>query len=210
VRRRDRHERSRRHNLKLVFQKNIFFPPIELYLYRGEYYVVDGNRRVAAALEMGVDFIDATVTEYINRKNYIEVAGAMYRRKFESVTGMRSISLTHESGFGTLLREVEDHGESDDMSERGRDWYSQVFLPRCKRIEKSVLPHHYGDIQVGDIYVLISQFYRNFMGGIPEGIDYGTILSGYIFAHGLRRRRIFRNPLFRMIGGLILKRDKKR
>ncbi len=210
VRRHDRNERSRRDQVRAAFQRNIFFPPVDLYLYRGEYYVVDGNRRVAAAREMGIDYIDAAVTEYISRKNYIEVAGAMYRRKFESLTGIRNITLTHESGFETLLREVEDHVAGGDVSVRGRNWYSQDFLPRCKKIEKSVLPQHYGDIQVGDIYVLISEFYRSFMGGIPEGADYDTILSGFIFAHGLRGRRILRSPLFKMISMLIIKKGRKK
>jgi hypothetical protein len=210
VKRHDRHERNRRYHVKQAFQRNIFFPPVDLYFYRGEYYVVDGNRRVAAAREMGIDYIDAKVTEYISRKNYIEVAGAMYRRKFESLTGIRNIALTHENGFEILLREVEDHVEGDDVAVRGRNWYSQEFLPRCKKIEKSVLPHHYGDIQVGDIYVLIGEFYRNFMGGIPEGADYGTVISGFVFAHGLRRRRIFRGPFFKVISMLILRRVKKK
>jgi hypothetical protein len=38
-------------------------PPIEVYAWRGEYYVLDGHHRVAAARAVGNDFIDAHVIE---------------------------------------------------------------------------------------------------------------------------------------------------
>ena len=38
-------------------------PPIEVYAWRGEYYVLDGHHRVAAARAVGSDFINAHVIE---------------------------------------------------------------------------------------------------------------------------------------------------
>jgi hypothetical protein len=38
-------------------------PPIEVYAWRGEYYVLDGHHRVAAARAVGSDFISAHVIE---------------------------------------------------------------------------------------------------------------------------------------------------
>ena len=38
-------------------------PPIEVYAWRGEYYVLDGHHRVAAARAVGSDVISAHVTE---------------------------------------------------------------------------------------------------------------------------------------------------
>jgi len=38
-------------------------PPIEVYAWRGEYYVLDGHHRVAAARALGSDFISAHVIE---------------------------------------------------------------------------------------------------------------------------------------------------
>lgn len=40
------------------------FPPIEVYELNGRYYVVDGNRRVAAALRTGQLEIDAAITVF--------------------------------------------------------------------------------------------------------------------------------------------------
>ena len=48
---------------------------------------------------MKVDYVDAVVTEYVSRDNYIELSGAMSRRRFENVTGMTNIPLNHEIGY---------------------------------------------------------------------------------------------------------------
>src|SRR5947209_20144228 len=40
------------------------FAPVELYALNGEYYVVDGNHRVAAARSLGPLWIDARVIEF--------------------------------------------------------------------------------------------------------------------------------------------------
>jgi hypothetical protein len=208
IKRRDRNERSRRYKIGQAYQNYTFLPPIDLYRYRGEFYVVDGNRRVATAIQMGIAYIDATVTEYVSRDDYIEIAGALYRRRFEIETGIRAITLTFENGFEVLLREVGKYTADEDTSTRGRSWYSIVYLPRCKKIEKSSLPAHYGSLRTGDIYVLIDEFYRNFMGGIPEDTDYDTIISGFVFAHGLRRRRKFRSPVHRLLTHFLLNRTK--
>jgi 3',5'-cyclic AMP phosphodiesterase CpdA len=79
MKRRDRHERNRWYKIGQAFQNYTFLPPIDLYLYGGEYYAVDGNRRVAAVIQIGIAYIDATVTEYVSRDNYIEMAGALHR-----------------------------------------------------------------------------------------------------------------------------------
>jgi ParB-like chromosome segregation protein Spo0J len=38
-------------------------PPIEVYAWQGEYYVLDGHHRVAAAHAVGSDLINAHVIE---------------------------------------------------------------------------------------------------------------------------------------------------
>jgi hypothetical protein len=136
------------------------------------------------------------------------MAGALYRRRFEIEAGIRTITLNFENGFEVLLKEVEGYRLDEDSSTRGRSWYSKVYLPRCNKIEKSPLPVHYGSLQTGDIYVLIGEFYRNFMGGIPGDTDYDTIISGFVFAHGLRHRRKFRSSVYRLLTHVFLNRTK--
>jgi hypothetical protein len=42
-------------------------PPIELYRWRGRYYVFDGHHRVAAARAMGMDYLAGDVTDLVGR-----------------------------------------------------------------------------------------------------------------------------------------------
>jgi ParB-like chromosome segregation protein Spo0J len=45
-------------------------PPIEVWAWRGEYYVLDGHHRVAAARALGSDYISAQVTEVVELSRY--------------------------------------------------------------------------------------------------------------------------------------------
>lgn len=55
-------ERYRR--IETALRRGHPLPPIVAYLLEGEYYVLDGHHRVAAAKALGQVFIDAEVTEY--------------------------------------------------------------------------------------------------------------------------------------------------
>ncbi len=45
-------------------------PPIEVWAWRGEYYVLDGHHRVAAARALGSDYISAQVIEVVELSRY--------------------------------------------------------------------------------------------------------------------------------------------
>jgi hypothetical protein len=208
--RKDRHERSRRHSMEEAMRNYLFLPPVDLYLYRGEYYVLDGNRRVAMARDMKIEFIDAMVTEYVSRDSVIEMAGVMARRRFETETNIKTITLTHENGYQVLLEEVKRFPGNGETDAQARRWYSERFLPACRRIEASSLPRRYRELQSGDIYVLINGFYGNYMGGVPPYAHYDTIISGFMFAHGIRQRRLLRFPPFKLMTPLMLRMKMRR
>ena len=204
--RKDRHERSRRSSMEEAFRKNLFLPPVDLYLYRGEYYVLDGNRRVAMARDMKIEYLDARVTEYVSRDSVMEMAGVMARRRFESETGIRTITLRYENGYEALLEEVKHYPGGGETAALARRWYAECFLPACRRIEASSLPRRYRELQSGDLYVLINGFYRSYMGGVPPYTLYDTIISGFMFAHGIRQHRPLRFPPFKLVTALMLRR----
>jgi hypothetical protein len=208
--RKDRQEQSRRNRVEEAFRQNLFLPPVDLYLFRGEYYVVDGNRRVAVARDMKIEYMDARVTEYVSRDSVMEMAGVMARRRFETETNIRTITLTHENGYEALLEEVKRYPGNGGTAVQARRWYSECFLPACKRIVASSLPRHYRELQAGDIYVLINGFYRSYMGGVPPYTHYDAIISGFTFAHGIRQRHPLRFPPFRLLTALILRRRMRR
>lgn len=49
----------------LAMRRGEALPPIEVWAWRSQYYVLDGHHRVAAARALGDDYIDARVTEVL-------------------------------------------------------------------------------------------------------------------------------------------------
>lgn len=56
-------------HIKRVMLSGKILPPVKLYKIEEEYYVLDGNHRVAAAKEIGQLYIDAYVIEYFHPIN---------------------------------------------------------------------------------------------------------------------------------------------
>jgi hypothetical protein len=220
IKRRDRGERSRMHRLREAAKSYLYIPPIDAVFYRGEYYVIDGNRRVAVAKALGVEYIDANVKEYALRDDTESSRGALSRRRFESLTGLKNINLFRETGYEALLEEL-SLGEEVSLrsgavgaGKRGlrspaRKWYTELFIPAVSEIAESELPKLYPGLTPGDIFVLILRFYREFFGGLPEDVSFETAVSGYLFAHALPQRRPWRILPFRILQTLIMGRSDK-
>jgi hypothetical protein len=143
IRRRDRRERWRRSRLDRRSLEYYSIPPIDAYLLSGQYYVIDGNRRVAAAKQFGLEFMDAHVTECVPHGNKEAHRGVVSRRLFEQQTGLKNIRLDYTSGYADLLEEVMEYTEGHDIAECARQWYSEVYLPRLGLIAESELKSGY-------------------------------------------------------------------
>jgi hypothetical protein len=220
-RRRDRHEAHRRRSLERVDLAITDLPPIAVYLLSGEYYVIDGNRRVAAALRQKLEYMDAQVTECIPLGDRAALEGASARRRFEQETGLRNVRLAYEGGYSTLLEEVAAFDRGGPAAgaasgatggagktplpprERARRWHSGFFRPACALLAGSSLSRRFPGAEPGDLYVTVARFYRDFLGGYPEGVSYETLLSGFRFAQRLPDRRPLRAAPFRLLLSLL-------
>lgn len=201
-RRRDRAERFRRARLVEAYESltsNPSLPPIELYRYRREYYVVDGHRRVAAALQAGREFLDAYVTDVIPLEDRKAQEGAVSRRKLELETGLKNVRLNYESGYQDLLQEIAGYAAQGDLKEKARIWYSKVFLPACREIERTDLKDLFSGLRDGDIFVMIVRFYRNFDSGFPRSSDFESVFSMFISDRKRLKVRLRRLPLIRTL-----------
>jgi hypothetical protein len=76
----DRKFRLRRHlssdrfeHVKDLMQGGVSFPPVKLYQINDEYYVLDGNHRVSAAKELGYQYIEARIVEFLPSKSQAQV-----------------------------------------------------------------------------------------------------------------------------------------
>jgi len=199
LRRRDRKERWRRGRLSEHSVTFYSLPPIDVYLLGGEYYVIDGNRRVAAAKEFALEFMDANVTECVPHENKEAHRGMVSQRLFEQQTGLKNIRLDQTSGFADLLEEVRGYGESGDIPGKARDWYSDVYLPRLDSIAGSALKKRYANYREGDLYILVNRFFKDLMGGIPKDVGFETVISAFNFAHQIPKKRLFRRFPFRQL-----------
>ncbi|HEC61349.1 MAG TPA: hypothetical protein ENI27_03745 [bacterium] len=192
TRRRDQKESFRRGRLsKESLQFNVL-PPIDVYLLNGEYYVIDGNRRVAAAKEFALEFMDANVTQCIPHKDKEVHRGAVSQRLFEQQTGLKNIRLDYSSGYADLLDEVREYGESANIPAQARDWYSTVYLPRLESIGKSELKKRYGNCREGDLYLLVTRFFKDLLGKAPKDVEFNSLISTFLFAHRIPNKRLFR------------------
>jgi hypothetical protein len=210
-RRRDRRERYRRRSLERLDLAVTDLPPISVYLLSGEYYVIDGNRRVAAAMGQKLEYMDAQVTECIPLSDRAALDGASSRRRFEQETGLRNLRLAYESGYSTLLEEIAGYGQAGAEAaaaagtprlpprERARLWHSSTFRPACALLADSSLMRRFPGAEPGDLYVSVARFYRDLMGGYPPGASYDTLLSGFRFAQRLPDRRPLRAAPFRLL-----------
>jgi len=119
-------------------------PPIVVYQLGYRYFVIDGHTRVAAAKTLGIQFLDAVVTEALPRQE-----GKLYmtyyaRRDFERHTGLHGIRLTAPWRYHLLYRHVEGYWMYLERSPRSRapdqgslpSWMCRPSWKRCRRRRK--------------------------------------------------------------------------
>ena len=143
-------------------------PPVSLYQIRDEYYIMDGNHRVAAAKSLGWPTIRARILEFLPSRNTLE--NMVYREKtdFMEKTGLAEpVELTEVGQYAWLLKQIEDHRkflESFNREETGfekaaADWYESIFQPFIGIIQRSHLLEAFPRRTQADLFAYIS-FYQ--------------------------------------------------
>lgn len=135
-------------------------PPITVYQLGHRYFVIDGHTRVAAAKALGIEFIDADVTEALPRKEG-EVNLTYYaRREFERYTCLEGIRLTAPWRYHLLHHHVEGYRLYLERS-REREitlcsaaqiWRRTQYDPTLMEIRRRGLTSSTGGRTAGDIY----------------------------------------------------------
>ncbi|WP_372680591.1 Lrp/AsnC ligand binding domain-containing protein [Desulfosarcina sp.] len=152
-------------SVKQALREGKSLPPVKLYKIKDEYYVLDGNHRIAAAKEFGRSDIMAKIVEFIPSSNTLE--NIIYREKSEF---MEQTGLTHpmdisEVGqFPYLLEQVETHraylagGEKPGatIKEAAEDWYQTIYQPMTGIIQKGNLLDSFPGRTLDDLYAYIS------------------------------------------------------
>lgn len=146
-------------------QSGEVLPPIAVYGLHNRYYVIDGHTRVAAARALGIEFIDADVTEALPRKEGEANLTQYARQEFERYTGLQGIRLTapwryhllhdHLEGYRVYLER--SRGREVSLPEAARIWRRTQYVPTLLEIRHRKLISSRGGRTAGDIYTDILQ-----------------------------------------------------
>lgn len=158
---------------------------VDLYRIKDEYFVVDGNHRISAAKERGLEELNARVIEFLPSTGTPE--NILYREKSEFLdrTGLPdSIALTETGQYRQLLGQIERHqqhlqqaGTAEVTSkEAASDWHKTIYSPLVRIIEKAGLLEHFPKRTISDLYAYISihQWQQNL------SRSYGSVIDGNI------------------------------
>ena len=169
-------------SVKKAMREGKSLPPVKLYKIKDEYYVLDGNHRIAAAKELGRSDIMAKIVEFIPSSNTLE--NIIYREKSEFVeqTGLtHPIDISEVGQFPNLLEQVETHraflaGREKPVAtlkQAAEDWYTTIYQPMTSIIQKGNLLPSFPGRTLDDLYAYISfhQWEKGRMRRYGIGID---------------------------------------
>ena len=140
-------------------------PPVKLYQIKDEYYVLDGNHRIAAAKEMGHDDILATIVEFIPSPMTLENIRYRERAAFYDRTGLSAgIELTEIGQYDRLLDQITEHqdflvgdaGATVTFKAAAEDWYRTIYTPLCAVINRGRLNASFPERTLADLFAYIS------------------------------------------------------
>ena len=135
-------------------------PPISVHQIDNRYFVVDGHTRVAAAKALGIEFIDADVTEWPPRKEGLVNLTYYARKEFERATGLEGIRLTAAWRYHLLQHHIEGYrlylersrGRDVSLPEAARIWNRSQYEPTLAEIRRRKLTSTTGGRTTGDVY----------------------------------------------------------
>ena len=151
--------------IKRALKEGRTLPPVKLYKIKKEYYVLDGNHRIAALKEAGVDEVRARILEFIPSKNSLDNLLNREKTEFDDLTRLPAdIELTEPGQYGHLLRQIEQHrrflqtqtAAEMPLPDAALDWYRSIYLPLLEIIKNGRLLGHFPGRTLADLFVYIS------------------------------------------------------
>jgi uncharacterized ParB-like nuclease family protein len=168
--------------LRDVMRQGKNLPPVKLFQIKNDYYVLDGNHRVAVAKELGRKEINANIVEFIPSRNTLE--NIIYREKAEFMerTGLpESIVLTEPGQYAFLGKQIARHCRflkrmhKRDVSyrEAAGDWFKTIYNPLVAIINKGRLLSSFSGRTEADLYAYLSlhQWEKGWAQRYGSGID---------------------------------------
>ncbi|WP_457553192.1 Lrp/AsnC ligand binding domain-containing protein [Desulfobacula sp.] len=152
-------------DIKQAMRDGKYLPPVKLYQIRNDYYVLDGNHRVAAAKELGRFDIQAKVIELLSAKKTMENLLYIEKNKFYEKTGLpEKIDLTEVGKYNFLEKQIKNHknhltnisGNETTLKKAAEDWYNTIYTPLITIITNGQLIKYFPKRSVADLYTYIA------------------------------------------------------
>ena len=186
-------DRTKYHSILKAIENDIVFPPISVYKIKENFYVIDGNHRVAAAKQMGQIDIDAEITELMPAADTLEHLLWREKSKFEWITGL-SLNFSEIGSYERLLvyirlfaKQINNKAtEKFSLKEAAAQWYNEVYLPLTKMIKREGLISQFNLHTIDDLflYILHHQVVKSRLQGrkvvLKEAVDDFIIKPGSI------------------------------
>lgn len=179
---------ERLENIKSIMQNGKPLPPVKLYQIKNEYYVLDGNHRIAAANEIGRKEIQAHIIEFIPSDNTLENLIFRQKSEFEDLTALSEpIELTELGQYDHLIDQIAKHREflesqtkaSVSMQKAAADWYQTIYSPLAAIIRKGGLLEQFPGRTLADLYAYISVHqWAKKDPALQYGIGIGRLVQG--------------------------------
>lgn len=156
---------DRLQRIKSAMQQGKSLGPVKLYEIKDEFFVLDGNHRIAVAKEFGHDEILAHIVEFIPSKNTLQNILYRERADFSDQTGLPAeINLTEVRQYAYLLEQISEHqkflqeirAEEVQFESAALDWYKTIYRPLCKIIERGRLIDSFPGRTNADLYAYIT------------------------------------------------------
>ncbi len=156
-------ERLRR--IKKAMRGGQVLPPVKLYQIKDAFYVLDGNHRIAAAMEMEHDEIRADVVEFIPSGNSLQDIIYRERADFADRTQLpREIRLTEMGQYAILLEQISQHqafleaheNQPWEFTAAADDWFRTVYRPLQTIIRRERLIEAFPERTLDDLCVYVA------------------------------------------------------
>jgi uncharacterized ParB-like nuclease family protein len=157
---------ERLQRIKTAMREGRALPPVKLFQIKDDFYVLDGNHRIAAAKELGHDEILAHIVEFIPSGNKLQNVLYRERAQFADYAKLpQEIKLTEVGQYDRLtgqIRAHQAHLNTQGATEVGfeaaaLDWYKTIFRPLCSIIRRGRLLDAFPERTLADLYLYISQ-----------------------------------------------------
>ncbi|NPV37798.1 hypothetical protein BREVNS_2164 [Brevinematales bacterium NS] len=200
------HNRQRWENIDLAHLKEITLPPIKVYKVGDFYFVRDGNHRVSVARQLGMEFIDAEITELfvkvplqsekLDQKSLLIAEGYRFfleKTHIDKVLPHISFSLTNPWGYYRLVEHINTYKylleerlkKSLSIEEASKEWFFNLYKPVTDLILSNKILKHFPGRTAGDLYIWIMDHWH-YLKERYGPIDLITAMEDYTKRFGKR------------------------